>query len=106
MLRQQREQEKLEKDTARLELARSRLARASRRQSVFNGEGFTEGCPEGTPGCAMRARSRYARGRREEAPLRHEVREERMMARLGDNMVPVDEARNQAPKFLGNALYQ
>lgn len=104
MLRQQREQERLQKDTARLELARARLARASRRQSVFSGQGFTEGCPEGTPGCAMRAR--YARGRREMAPLRHEVREERLMARLGDNMVPVDEARNQAPKFLGDALYQ
>jgi len=51
MLRENRQLEQLQRDTARLALARSRLARASRVQRVFNGDKFTEGCPEGTPGC-------------------------------------------------------
>jgi len=78
MLRENHEHEKLQRDTVRLELARSRLERASRRQSVFNGEEFKEGCPEGTPGCGGSAH--YARGSRGRV-LRHEAREERVMAR-------------------------
>jgi len=104
MLRENREHEKLQRDTARLELARSRLERASRRQSVFNGEGFKEGCPEGTPGCGHAAH--YARGGRGRVLSRNEAREERLMARLGDNMVPVDQARDQKPQFIGDDLYQ
>lgn len=103
MLRENREREQLQRDTARLALARSRLERASRRQKVFNGEAFHEGCPEGTPGCDglsfVRAGSR-GRG------LSREMKEERMMARMGDNMVPAEEARVQQPRFIGDALYQ
>ena len=51
MLRENRQLEQLQRDTSRLALARSRLARASRVQRVFNGDKFIEGCPEGTPGC-------------------------------------------------------
>eukprot|EP00802_Teleaulax_amphioxeia_P013705 Tamp_13759.p1 GENE.Tamp_13759~~Tamp_13759.p1 ORF type:complete len:489 (+),score=165.18 Tamp_13759:80-1468(+) len=106
MLRENRQLEQLQRDTARLALARSRLARASRVQRVFNGDKFTEGCPEGTPGCGSGAR--YARGRQGDAAaaLSHELNEERMMARMGDTMVPIDKARHQKPRFLGDALYQ
>jgi hypothetical protein len=84
------------RDTARLALARSRLAQASRVQRVFNGEKFAEGCPEGTPGCGRAAH--FARGRQVEGgALTHELDEERMMSHLGDNIVPVDEARQQRP---------
>ena len=52
--------------------------------------------------------ARYARGRQGDAAaaLSHELNEERMMARMGDTMVPIDKARHQKPRFLGDALYQ
>jgi len=78
MLRENREKEQLQRDTARLALARSRLERASRRQRVFNGEAFHEGCPEGTPGCAD---PRFARAGARGRGLSREVKQERMMAR-------------------------
>ena len=98
MLRENRQLQQLQRDTARLALARSRLAQASRVQRVFTGAKFAEGCPEGTPGCGRAAH--FARGRQEEGggmALTHELDEERVMSRLGDNMVPVDEARQQRP---------
>jgi len=103
MLRENREREQLQRDTARLALARSRLENASRRQKIFNGGAFHESCPEGTPGCGgMRFARAGSRGR----VLSREIKQERMMARMGDNMVPADEARSQKPSFIGDALYQ
>ena len=78
MLRENREREQLQRDTARLALARSRLENASRRQKVFNGRAFHESCPEGTPGCGgMRFARAGSRGR----VLSREIKQERMMAR-------------------------
>lgn len=113
-MRVHNEEVKLKSDMLRLQMAKARLAQRQRtmpqgvaaRSLWAKGEGIVENCPEGTPGCRPSTRSARGLGRRN-AGLSERNTHERFMETIGDDAVPVEEARVQRPRFeLMDSLYQ
>merc|ERR1719199_1684736 len=101
-LRVKSERTKLERDSIRLALARQRLAAASRAHRVRAAEGIEEYCPEGTPGCAASSPMLRMSPHLSRRALVRDIQAERALARMGDKMVPVQEARHQEPRLYFN----
>jgi len=84
----------LELDEARASIAKQRYAAARRRASPFHAAQWTEGCPEGTPGCATRSAVGYL-----EKPKSGIHWDLPGMRTAGDQLVPAQEARRQEPEL-------
>ena len=92
MARVVRERAQLERDEARELLAKERYAAARRKASPFHEAKWTEGCPEGTPGCATRSSLGYLERPRSGIKLNMPT-----LKTAGDHMVPADKALRQIP---------
>lgn len=82
----------LERDEARELIAKERYAAAQRKASPFHAAAWTEGCPEGTPGCRTRSSLGYL-----EKPSSGIELEMPSMQRAGDKRVSAAEAMQQVP---------
>uniref|UniRef100_A0A7S0U0M6 Uncharacterized protein n=1 Tax=Hemiselmis andersenii TaxID=464988 RepID=A0A7S0U0M6_HEMAN len=92
--RAERERGVLDRDEARAAIARQRYAAARRRSSPFHAAQWTEGCPEGTPGCSTRSAVGYL-----EQPKSGIHWDLPGMRTAGDQLVPAAEARRQEPRL-------
>lgn len=82
----------LERDEARELIAKERYSAAARKASPFRAAAWTEGCPEGTPGCSTRSSLGYL-----EKPSSGVELEMPSMQRAGDKRVSAKEAMNEVP---------